>query len=228
MEVDTKVKRDHGAATALRAFVDGPACLATTHSTIRQKHSHLTMLRSLSVLLFASVSLSHASFSNTFSLLAWSDDAQANLESFRPFAAKGSQDYQISLAQAKGEECIPALIVSAPSFSHDDLALLTPSSTIRRGWNDAQTQLHIPYLGKPSAANLKSLIDRRLGSCDASQTIFKHMKPYSERSMVEKARWIRDLGKYRITPASHQKGTDRIYSQTCSWKRTSKGSQNPT
>lgn len=152
------------------------------------------MLRSISVLLLASASLSQASFSNTFSLLAWSDDASSNLESFRPFAAKGSQDYQISLAQAKGEECIPALIVSAPSFSYDDLALLTPSSTIRRGWSDAQAQLHIPYLGKPSAANLKTLIERRLGSCDARQTIFKHMKPYGERSMSEKARWIRDLG----------------------------------
>lgn len=184
------------------------------------------MLRSLSVLLLASASLSHASFSNTFSLLAWSDDAQANLESFRPFAAKGSQDYQISLAQAKGEECIPALIVSAPSFSHDDLALLTPSSTIRRGWNDAQTQLHIPYLGKPSAANLKSLIDRRLGSCDASQTIFKHMKPYSERSMVEKARWIRDLGEYRTTLAGHELCTNLVHLQTFSSKRTSKGSRN--
>lgn len=153
------------------------------------------MLKSLPALLvLASASASYASFSNTFSLLAWSDDASANLESFRPFASKGSQDYQISLAQAQGEECIPALIVSAPSFTYDDLGLLTPSSTIRRGWNDAQAQLHVPYLGKPSAANLKSLIDRRLGSCDASKTIFKQMKPYGSRSMSEKARWIRDLG----------------------------------
>jgi len=76
----------------------------------------LSMLGPLSLLLLAGASLSQAAFSNTFSLLAWSDDAQANLESFRPFASKGSQDYQVSLAQSQGEECIPALIVSAPSF----------------------------------------------------------------------------------------------------------------
>lgn len=152
------------------------------------------MLAPLSLLLLASASLSHAGFSNTFSLLAWSDDAEANLESFRPFASKGSQDYQVSLAQAQGEECIPALIVSAPSFSHDDLALLPASSRIRQGWTSAQSQLHLPYLGKPSAANLKMLIDRRLGACDASQTIFKQVKPVAKSGMDEKVRWMRELG----------------------------------
>lgn len=169
------------------------ACARTLPVRQTSLNRDRTMLRTLSVLLLAGASLSQASFSNTFSLLAWSDDASANLESFRPFASKGSQDYQISLAEAQGEECIPALVVSAPSFSHDDIGLLPTTSTIRRGWTNAQSQLHLPYLGKPSAANLRTLINRRLGACDASKTIFKQVKPVSKNGMDEKARWMREL-----------------------------------
>jgi hypothetical protein len=155
------------------------------------------MLKTLPVLLLASVPGSFAAFSNTFSLLAYSDDSSANLESFRPFAGKGSQDYQISLAEASGEPCIPTLIVSAPSFSYDDLALLPASSTLRQGWTDAQAQLHLPYLGKPSADNLRSLISRRQVKCDPSQTVFRRTQPFSKRTLDDKARWVQQLGAER-------------------------------
>lgn len=167
------------------------------YSTHAYQHSRYAcqrdMLRTLSVALLAATPSTLAAFSNTFSLLAWSESADANLESFRPFAGKGSQDYQIKLAQASPEDCMPTLVVSAPTFSHDDLALLPSTSTVRQSWTNALTQLHLPYLGTPSADNLKSLISRRLGNCNPEDVVFARVRPPTKNNLDAKARWMQDL-----------------------------------
>ncbi|KAL7005922.1 inosine-5'-monophosphate dehydrogenase [Cystobasidiomycetes sp. EMM_F5] len=105
--------------------------------------------------------LAHAGFANTHALMAFSDKASANLESLRPYSAAASQAHQIKLAASKGEECIDALIVSAPSFGVNDIALLPQDSVIRYEMERAQTSLTLPYVQGRAIENLKDMIGRR-------------------------------------------------------------------
>lgn len=144
--------------------------------------------------LLAATSVS-AGFSNTHELLAFSDEPSANLESFRPWAGKASQAKQLEKAANAGEPCMPALIVSAPSFSHADVGLLPSSSAIRREWERAQSvggqTMHLPYFQGPSVENLKSMISRRLGHCE-TPVVFKAFKKQGGKGT--KSAWINDLG----------------------------------
>ena len=144
--------------------------------------------------LAALLPLAHAGFSNTHALLAWSDDAGSNLESFRPFAAKASQAYQIQQAELAGEECYPALIVSAPSFKHDDLELLGAGSTIRNEWTSSAANLHLPYVSSGSVEPLKSLVARRLGHCE-TPIVFRKMKDHAKGLQTTRAAWVNELGR---------------------------------
>ena len=146
--------------------------------------------------LILSTSCASASFSNTHTLLAWSDADAANLESFRPHAAKASLAYQLEKAAAAGESCLPALVVSAPAFGgFDDLAAGSSSSSsfIKREWQSAAAALHLPYVSSGSAENLRMMVDRRLGQC--SDVHFRKAKDLPKGVDREtKTRWINELG----------------------------------
>jgi len=133
-----------------------------------------------------------AGFSNTHNLLAFSDTKSANLNSFRVNAGKASQERYIQIAEQQGEECMPALIVSAPTFSHDDLALLPPTSAIRRGWESAEDSMHLPYFMGPSAENLKKLVERRFSHCN-TDVLFKRANEFSKEFGASRIQWVQDL-----------------------------------
>ena len=156
--------------------------------------SSLLSLAAAAAALVLSTSCASASFSNTHTLLAWSDADSANLESFRPHAAKASLAYQLEKAAAAGESCVPALVVSAPSFGgFDDLAASSSSSFIKREWQSAAAALHLPYVSSGSAENLRMMVDRRLGQC--SDVHFRKAKDLPKGVDREtKMRWVNELG----------------------------------
>lgn len=152
---------------------------------------------SLSLFALAALSLpssSIAGFSNTHNLLAFSDTRTANLNSFKVHGGTASQQRYIQLAEEQGEECMPALIVSAPTFTHDDLALLPPSSAIRREWESAQDSMHLPYFMGPSVDNLRKQVARRFAHCSNTPIIFKRIKEYNKEVSKNRAQWVSELG----------------------------------
>lgn len=170
-----------------------PTCISQPLSPF---HHHVAPMHASIVLpaLTAFLPLASAGFSNTHALLAWSDSAASNLESFRPFSAKASQAYALQQASSAGEECYPALVVSAPSFKHDDLELLDAGSTIRREWTSSAANLHVPYVASGSVEPLKSLVARRLGHCD-TPVLFRKMKDHAKGLGSTRAAWVNELGR---------------------------------
>lgn len=137
--------------------------------------------------------LAHAGFANTHALMAFSDKASANLESLRPYSAAASQAHQIKLAASKGEECIDALIVSAPSFGVNDIALLPQDSVIRYEMERAQTSLTLPYVQGRAIENLKDMIGRRFAGCD-TQTTFRTARQFVKIHPNSRKEWLAGLG----------------------------------
>lgn len=161
----------------------------------------------VSLSLFALGSLlpssSIAGFSNTHNLLAFTDNKDANLNSFKVHGGTASQERFIKMAEAQGEECMPALIVSAPTFSHDDLGLLPPSSAIRREWESAQDSMQLPYFMGPSVDNLKKQVARRFSHCTEVPIIFKKVEGYNKELSKNRAQWVSELD--RLVSASLDK-----------------------